>query len=102
MINGENCYPRAKNAIYFTVCAAPDEQYKSLCSIECVLGECNDCPAYNILLEEIEITDNDNHIPFHWYDDILPSYLFYCVLPIQMWHSTMVSIYTINKTLYYY
>lgn len=39
MIDDENRYLRAKDAMYCALRDVPDEQFKSLCCMECVLGE---------------------------------------------------------------
>jgi hypothetical protein len=75
--NGEHRFKTAKDAVFCTMCEPPDDEFKSLHKIECVLGECTSCPGYDRPPEEIEM---ENDISFHWYNT-LPSCSIHKMLP---------------------
>ena len=80
MIDSEHRYPRTKDAMYCIMYEVPNEKYPSLCQIECHLEEYTECPSYDCLVGEEELTVNDDYISFHWYET-LPSCSIHCMLP---------------------
>jgi hypothetical protein len=67
--NGEHRFKAAIDAMVCCLCAPPDDWFKSLHKLDCVLGECGSCPSYDEPPEQIEM---ENYKSFHWYDT-LPS-----------------------------
>jgi hypothetical protein len=60
--SGEHRFKAAKDAMVCCLCPPPDDQFKSLHKLDCVLGECPSCPGYDHPPEEIEM---ENDILFH-------------------------------------
>jgi hypothetical protein len=82
--NGEHRFKTAKDAMICCLCPPPDDEFKSLHKLECVLGECTICPGFDRPPEEVAMKDDDEltrkYISFHWYDT-LPSCSIHKMLP---------------------